>query len=72
MGISSIITFLSPSLENYWGAPGPPGPSPGYGTVVACKNLVVRDMLLLIARVGDEGEVVGREKTRLKRKNGFA
>ena len=55
MGISSIITFLSPSLENYWGAPGPPGPSPGYGTVVACKNLVVRDMLLLIARVGDEG-----------------
>ena len=34
MGISSIINFLSPSLENYWGGggAGPPGPSPGYGT----------------------------------------
>ena len=38
MGISSIITFLSPSLENYWGAPGPPGHSPGYGTVIDSWN----------------------------------
>ena len=26
MGFSSIITFLSPSLENYWGARAPSAP----------------------------------------------
>ena len=30
MGISSFITFLSPSLKNYWEGGG--GASPGYGT----------------------------------------
>ena len=38
MGILSIITFLSPSLENYWGGgQAPPGPSPGYNTVTTQK-----------------------------------
>ena len=32
MGILSIITFFSPSLQNYWGGAGPPDPSPGYGS----------------------------------------
>ena len=26
MKFSSIITFLSPSLENYWGVRAPPAP----------------------------------------------
>ena len=39
MGISSIITFFSPSLQNFGGGGGlgpPPSPSssPGYGTAV--------------------------------------
>ena len=28
MGISSIITFLSPALENYWGGGGGAPPHP--------------------------------------------
>ena len=36
MGISSIITFLSPALENYWGGGGG---SPGYGTVFIIQYL---------------------------------
>ena len=38
MDNSSIVTFFSPSLHNYMGGPGPPGPSPSYSPVYKLRQ----------------------------------
>ena len=55
MGVSSIITFLSPSLENYWGAWASPAPPlatalscVGWQDLVSCSVQLCKDLLVLL------------------------
>ena len=53
--LCSIYIFWS--LPNYWGGPGPPGPSPRYGTVLLVLLLFSLVFLLVVVVIMQMGRI---------------